>query len=1120
MLPKSLLLQNYMHTNKFYFHSLFLWVVLCFFSCEEREDNIPPTSLFTSMPVDVTGVTFENKVLESEELYYYKYLYMYIGSGVAAADFNNDGLEDLFFVSNLYQNKIFLNKGNLKFEDVTSTSGIKKTDGFNTGISIVDINNDGFLDVYINRSGWYEDEKKLANLLYINNGDVTFTEQAKSYGIADTNRSITSTFFDYDKDGDLDLFIANAPSRFDVSGVVLDKKNIQNHPLTKTFKGSDKLYNNDGNGHFNDVSITAGILPDLGFGLNAQIGDFNNDSWPDIYVSNDFVGSDFVFINNQDGTFKDGRDETFKHISYFSMGSDIADINNDGLQDVMVLDMAPEDYIRSKTTMAMTSIAKFKKMIDKGYYYQYMHNTLQLNNGNGTYSDIGHMSGIAKTDWSWSTLFADFDLDGFNDIYVTNGIYRDVVNKDVIRSLDAYASKNKDNLDAKKILELTQKLPQQKLTNYIFRNKGDLTFENKTADWTNEKESFSNGAIYSDLDNDGDLDIVVNNIDDNATILRNNSRSVSPNKYVQFNINGPKKNKQGIGTIIKLHQGNGETQTRQVIGSRGFLSSVSNKLHFGLKENKTIPMVEVLWPNGKTQVLKDVAANQTVTITYNPQKNIAPEKTPKAVLFKEQRIDYSHEEPVFDDYKKQLLLPHKLSQTGPAIVKVDINNDSLDDIYIGGAHNSPGKLVLAQPNNTFKEVTIPDFIKDKKFEDVSATFFDADNDNDLDLYVVSGSYEFNENSEMLEDRLYINNGNGIFKRSRNSIPSIKSAGSIVTAADYDNDGDQDLFVGGRVIPGKYPYTPNSYLLINEKGKFKIQTKELAPSLEKVGMVTDAIWNDIDNDKDLDLIVTGEWMGLEVFTNNNGKLTKNNSYSDLSSAVGWWNKLMIVDIDEDGDKDIIAGNLGLNYNFHASKEEPFHVYTNDYDNNGIEDIILAKYYKDNQVPIRGKSCTAEQIPSLKEKFTSYDAFANADLKDIFGEGLNTSLHFKATEFRSGIFINQGNNNYSFQPFSHEAQIAPINSILFEDFDGDQKKDLLMAGNNYMPEVETTRADAGKGIFYKGDATGIFNYIENTTTGFFADNDVRKMLLLNSKEGKNIFIGNNNNKHQLFRVKNLK
>ncbi len=1101
-------------------YKLFITIILVLFlsACGKDVKSLDTEQLFTVVPTEITGVTFRNDILESEKLHYYKYQYMYIGGGVAAADFNNDGLEDLFFTSNIYHNKLFLNKGNFKFEDITIKAGIKKRVGFDVGVSIADVNNDGFLDIYINRAGWYKGDERLANMLYINNGDLTFTEKAKAYGLDDPNRSISSTFFDYDKDGDLDLYITNAPADFGLTGALLDLDLVQQQKAkVAASKSSDKLYNNDGNGHFTDVSEAAGILPDLGFGLNAQVGDLNNDGWQDIYVSNDFIGPDFAYLNNGDGTFSEGRNSLFKHISYYSMGSDIADINNDGLSDLLVLDMSPEDYIRSKTTMSMMSIDRFEEMVDKDHHHQYMHNTMQLNNGNGTFSEIANLSGLAKTDWSWSSLIADFDLDGFSDIYVTNGIYRDVVDRDTNIEINAYIKKNKSSLEEKDFYEFTQKLPQQKLTNYLFKNNGDLTFENKTTAWASETPTFSNGAVYVDLDNDGDLDIVTNNLDENATILRNNARELSTNSFLQVSLKGQEKNNFGVGATVNLYQANGAIITRQQVNSRGYLSSVSHKLHFGLGKTETIPKVEVVWPDGNVQSLQDVKTNQLIVLDY---KNSATEKNKDITktedkLFTSITSNFQHIEEPYNDYDKQLLLPHKLSQIGPAIAKTDLNNDGLDDIYIGGAHKQSGQLLIAKKDGGFTRVA--DFSKDKAYEDVSATFFDADNDGDDDLYVVSGSYEFEADSPLLEDRLYINNGNYNFTRAKDKLPVISTAGSVVIASDYDNDGDQDLFIGSRVVPGKYPYAPSSYLLINNNGHFTDQTKKLAPAIEKIGMLTDATWADIDNDSDLDLIITGEWMGIEVFVNTNGVLAKDDYYTDLSSAKGWWNKIVVADVDNDGDKDIIAGNLGLNYKFHASKEKPFHVYTNDFDANGTEDIVLAKYYKSKQVPVRGKSCTAQQMPYLKDKIKTYTEFANSGLEEILGENINSSLHYEATEFRSGIFINNGDGSFSFSPFTIAAQQSPINSILYDDFDNDGTKDLLMAGNNYLSEVETTRSDAGIGVFYKGKAKGTFSHIKNKETGFYADKDVRGLQSLQTAKGTAIFVLNNNSEHQMYRVK---
>ncbi|WP_341214847.1 VCBS repeat-containing protein [uncultured Wocania sp.] len=1096
-------------------------LLLCLLSCSDNIDSLKSDQLFTKVPAQISGVTFENKILESEKLHYYKYQYIYIGGGVAAADFNNDGLQDLFFTSNIYPNKLFLNKGNFKFEDITEQAGIVKRTGFDTGVSIADVNNDGFLDIYINRAGWYKGDERLANMLYMNNGDLTFTEKAAAYGLADSNRSISSTFFDYDKDGDLDLYITNAPSDFNLSGALLDLEQIQKQKEEiKASKSTDKLYRNNGNDQFEDVSETAGIIPDLGFGLHAQVGDFNNDGWPDIYVSNDFIMPDFAYINNGDGTFTNKNEELFKHISYYSMGADFADINNDGLLDLMVADMSPEDYVRSKTTMSMMSIDRFDAMTNNSYHYQYMHNVMQVNNGNGTFSEIANMSGVAKTDWSWATLFADFDLDGYNDLYVTNGVYRDVVDRDANNEINAYIEKNKASLKEKDFFDFTQKLPQQKLTNYLFKNKGNLQFDNKTDDWADESPSFSNGAVYVDLDNDGDLDIVTNNLDENATVLRNNATTLTKNNYIKFKFKGTTKNKFGVGTVVKIHQKNGHILTRELVNSRGYLSSMSNTLHFGLGLDATIPRIEITWNDGKTQTLKNVKANQTLIVSHSESIKLAENTNTakKERLFTECDFDFSHQEIPFKDYDKQLLLPHKLSQTGPAVASTDLNGDGLDDIFIGGAHQQSAQLLIGNRDGTFKAISILDFTKDSKYEDVSACFFDADNDGDDDLYVVSGSYEFDEDSDLLQDRLYINHGNYNFKRSNSRLPVLKSSGSVVSASDYDNDGDIDLFVGSRVIPGKYPYAPVNYLLINEKGTFVDGTKQYAQDVEKVGMVTDAQWNDIDNDNDLDLIITGEWMGIEIFANNNGHLSRDNNYSDLALTKGWWNKILIEDIDGDGDQDIVAGNLGLNYKFHASKEKPFHVYTNDFDNNGTEDIVLAKYYNSKQVPVRGKSCTSQQMPFLKEKIKTYNEFANSDLVGILGEEINSSLHYEATEFQSGIFYNEGNNQFSFSAFPIEAQTAPINSIIYKDFDGDDVKDLLMAGNNYHSEVETTRADAGVGVFFKGTTNKDFKYISNRQIGLYADSDVRALTYLKTADGNLVLISNNNNKHQLYKVFN--
>lgn len=1101
-------------------------ILTCFFvltiiSCSKDNKKVKlskPNQLFSKISSNQTGVKFKNALIETTESNYYQYMYTYIGGGVAAADFNNDGLVDLFFSSNSDENKLYLNKGNFKFDDITKKAGIEKIEGFNTGVSVADVNNDGFLDIYISRGGWIDDNNKFENLLYINNGDLTFTEKGKELGLNDENRAIQATFFDYDNDNDLDVYISNTPDMVERVAII-DLEDVKTNPKTTTLKGSDKLYQNDGTGHFTDVSIKSGILPDVGFGLNPQVGDINNDGWLDVYICNDFNVPDFAYVNNGDGTFTDMRNELFKHMSFNSMGGDMGDMNNDGLNDVLTLDMNPEDYIRSKTTMGMTSVDDFELMVANNYHYQYMHNMLHLNNGNNSFSEISKMAGIGNTDWSWSILSADFDLDGLNDIYVTNGVFRDVIDRDKNNEILEILRNKKSKPTKEDYLSFAKMLPQQKLVNYFFKNNGDLTFEDTSNKWADSIPTFSNGATYADLDNDGDLDIVVNNINEEATILKNNAIQQNRGNFLQLEFNGPQGNKFGNGVIAKTHLNDNKIQMRQLINTRGFLSSVSNKLHFGLQPNDSIIQLEIIWPDGKKQFISNVVGNNLISINYTDASNPIPEpETKQARLFNKMVFKKKHIDPYFNDLNIQVLLPHKLSQTGPGIAKADVNNDGIEDIYIGGGHTQSGELFMGQKNGSFKLLNNSSFIQDKQKEDVGATFFDADNDGDQDLYVVSGSYEFGAKPKLLQDRLYLNNGKGIYTKDKEALPTLTSAGSIVVSSDFDNDGDIDLFVGGRVIPGKYPYAPISYLLINTNGKFSIETPTIAPDLEQIGMVTDATWTDINNDNTLDLIVTGEWMGIEVFLNIDNKLEKSDNFKTLASSSGWWNKLTIADIDNDGDKDIIAGNLGLNYKFHASEKKPFHVYTEDFDYNGTADIMLAKYYKGKQVPVRGKGCTAQQMPHLKQKIKTYGDFANRDLAGILGEKVHSALHYAATEFRSGIFKNNGDNEFSFEPFTNEVQKSPINGIIYSDIDKDGIADLILSGNNYMAEVETTRADAGIGNFLKGNGDGTFESISHLKSGFITSKDTRNLIEISSSTGTKVLVINNNDTHDMFQIMN--
>lgn len=1095
--------------------------------CDRSNGSEKKEKLFLSVSADQSGVHFVNDLTETADYNYYKYMYAYIGGGVAAADFNNDGLEDLFFVSNVKSNKLYLNTGNFKFKDITVEAGIVKRPGFDAGVTVADVNNDGWLDIYITRGGWDDSDNKFANMLYINNGakksadrtvPVTFTESANQFGLDDNNRGIQSSFFDYDRDGDLDLFVCNTPDFWNKSSEVVDLRMVQTAAETIAQKGSDRLYNNNGNGKFTDVSEKSGIKPDIGFGLNPQIGDLNNDGWLDIYVCNDFRIPDFVNINNGDGTFREGRNELMRHMSFNSMGSDIADVNNDGLFDLYTLDMNPEDYVRSKTTMAMTDPALFAEMLDKDYHHQYMHNMLQINNGKGSFSEIANMAGVANTDWSWSSLIADFDLDGYNDIYVTNGVFRDVIDRDSNNEIVALVKSKGKAPSNEEFLQYAKMLPQQKMGNYIFRNRGDLTFEDMSKAWTSDDKSFSNGAVYTDLDNDGDLDIVVNNLNDPATILRNTASDQDLGDFLQVKLKGPGSNKFAVGATVTIYQKDGSLQIRQMISSRGFLSSMAGNMHFGLGDRNDIEKLKVVWPDGKQQIISpDMVTGKTLVLDYkNADKSTFYTKAainPNS-LFSEQDFPFRHFDPSFDDYKKQLLLPHKLSQTGPGAAVADVNNDGFEDVYLGGGYSQSGQLLLGDALGGFKKLEVTAFDDDFEFEDTGACFLDFDKDGDQDLFVVSGSYEFDQNSNLLINRLYVNDGKGGFKRAEGVIPEIPAAGSVAKAADYDNDGDIDLFVGGRVVNGAYPFAPVSFLLKNQDGKFGVVTSQDAPELRTIGMVTDAEWADIDNDKDLDLIVTGEWMGIEVFENRGGKFLRNQRYVELSSAKGWWNKLKTADIDGDGDLDIIAGNLGLNYKFHANNEKPFEVYADDFDANGTVDIILAKHYNGLEVPVRGRSCTSQQLPELAKRVNTYRDFASKDVEGLIGPDLNNALHYSATEFRSGIFINNGSQKFAFHPFDHTVQQSPINSILYEDVDFDGIRDLILAGNNYMSEIETTRADAGNGVVLKGSKAGRFRFLPNHLTGFYACKDVRNILVWKAPRIKKVLVINNNDNHSLF------
>ena len=1084
-----------MNLSRIYFFAFQLFIVsVLLFSCNGKSTVSNGSKLFTRVPSEASGLDFVNELVETVDLNYYVYMDNYVGGGVAAADFNNDGLQDLYFISNTNHDRLYLNEGDLKFKDITESTGIVHIPGFQSGVAVSDINGDGFVDIYISRGGWEED--KFENLLYINNGDLTFTEESVSRGLNDDNRTIHAVFFDYDNDGDLDVYNLNSPDFKKKETELVDLIEAQTYKETFAKKGYDKLFQNDGNGFFKDVSVGAGIMPDIGFGLQPQVADINEDGWPDIYVCNDFRVPDFFYINNGDGTFTDKRNELIKHMSFNSMGADIADINNDGRQDIYTLDMNPDDYMRYITTMGKTPVSLFRKMVEKDYHHQFMHNMLQINNGPNGFSEISNMAGVANTDWSWASLMADFDLDGYNDIFITNGVYRDVIDRDSNREILEMLRKNQRKPTPEDFLQFTQMIPQKKLVNYFFRNRGDLTFEDVSGAWVDSVASFSNGAVYADLDNDGDLDVVYSNLNDKVTLLKNEAFQQNRGNYLKLRFEGTEKNVNGIGVIAKLHFNDNTVQIRELINTRGFISSVSNILHFGIPDTTKVVRLEIIWPDRKTQLIENIKFNQLVNIQYvNATSPTATKHNPQP-MFAKRQLDFVHKELFFDDLKLQVLLPHMLSQTGPGFATSDVNGDGLQDIFIGGAYQESGAILLGNSTGDYTRLPQKALEDDKVFEDVGATFFDSDGDGDQDLYVVSGSYEFPPMDPIHQDRLYLNDGDGNFTRDLSALPGISDAGSVVCPADFDNDGDLDLFVGGRVIPGSYPHAPGSYLLINEHGRFEDVTLTSAPSLERIGMVTDAHWVDMDADQDKDLIVTGEWMGIVVFENIGGKLMRSQKYSELGKYVGWWNRLSFNDVDDDGDLDIIAGNLGLNTNFSASFQEPFHVYTGDFDNNGSQDVFLARDYQGLMVPYRGWEAAAQQLPHLNYAFSSFHEYASQDLSGILGPGIEIALHYEATEFRSGIFIREG-DEFQFEPFEMAVQQSPVTGIICEDIDGDSISDIILAGNNYLAEPSTTRYDAGIGHFLKGTGDGNFDIMHNTRTGLYMDREVRNIVLIDGK-----------------------
>jgi hypothetical protein len=1080
----------------------------------------PHDKLFTRISSSSSNINFRNTLVEDEEFNVLSYIYFYNGGGVAIGDINNDGLPDILFTGNMVRNRLFLNKGNFKFEDITDKSGIAEKQGWCTGATMVDINGDGKLDIYICRSA-DGDVTRRQNLLFINNGDLTFTEKAAEYGLADKGYSTQAVFFDYDKDGDLDMFLINHSLHQYATGAIENTGwRQQRNP-----DFACKLFRNDWNESlhhpvYTDVSLQAGINSSvLTFGLGVVASDINNDGWPDLYVSNDFNEADYLFINNKNGTFSEKLHDCMDEVSLYSMGCDAADFNNDGLVDVLTLDMLPEDNRTQKMHSGSENFDKFQMLFRKGFYYQYSRNMLQKNNGDGTFSEVGQLAGVSNTDWSWSGLFSDFDNDGYKDIFISNGYVKDYTDMDFIKYTLDKSLHTGENNGKTSVEDYIKKMPNNLLPNYIFQNKGNLHFEKKSKDWGIDQNTVSSGAAYADLDNDGDMDLVINNTNDPAGIYKNNNELINKTNWLKVKLQGDAKNPSGIGSKVKVFC-KGQEYFQEEFPVRGFQSSVDPILNFGLGGHTMIDSVIVIWPNDDTQKFTQVKTDQTLNVKLTdatgkwiyglPADKKQPyfsEAVPPATM--------QHHGRNFDDFSIQKLMTGYLSKTGPSMAVADVNKDGLEDIFFGGGRDQPSQLFIQNSRGMFTLSPQPAFIKDSVYASGAAVFFDADQDGDMDLYLASSGYDLDEHSNYLGDRLYINDGNGHFTRSANPLPQMPFSKSCVKAADMDGDGDMDLFIGGRVIPGKYPLSPGSRILLNDgRGNFTDATASIAPALQKAGMVTDAVWVDVNGDKKPDLIVVGEYMPVTVFINHNGKLSDESAQYIPFESSGWWNTIYAADMDGDGDQDLVIGNMGLNTQFHASSKEPVSLYYKDFDGNGSVDPVFCYYIDGKSYPAISRDDLTDQLPFLKKKFLQYADYSTATINDLFTpEQLKDAGLLKATEMRTVYLENKENKNFVLHELPVEAQLAPVYAITSADINRDGKKDLILAGNNAWTRIRYGRYEASHGTVLTGDGKGNFKFIPPAQSGITVRGDVRSMEYISPY----LFFGINNQAAETFSLK---
>ncbi|MEO7174471.1 MAG: VCBS repeat-containing protein [Saprospiraceae bacterium] len=1081
--------------------SVVLLSLFCILACNKKGSE--EGTLFIERHAKDTGIDFANSIQEDSRINIYNYEYLYNGGGVGVGDINNDGLPDIFLTSTLGSNKLYLNKGGLKFEDITKSAGVGLHISFSTGVTMIDINQDGYLDIYVCQTGIYQPEDR-RNMLYINQKDNTFKNEAQAYGLDDASFSNHATFFDYDHDGDLDMYLVNHPLDFKYANtVILAVDTVKQY-------STNMLYRNNGNNTFTNVSAAAGV-DKKAYSFCASVIDVNNDGWEDVFVSNDYLMGDFLMINQKDGTFKESIQSYMKHSSWHSMGNAITDVNNDGDLDIYILDMVAEDNYRQKMLGGMPGYDGYLAALKYGYQNQYLENCLQLNRGDGTFSEVGQLAGIAQTDWSWAPVFADFDKDGNKDVIVSNGYMRDVTNMDYARYyLDSIkASGNKD------LGKILQSIPQTPLLNYMYQNQGNLKFVNKSKEWGITTPTFSNGTIVADLDGDGDEDVIMNNVNTPVIIYENQASKLrKDNDYISIQLEGTSPNKQGLGALITITT-DSFVQADQITCTHSYYSSGEPKVYFGLGKNNKIKDVTVRWPGGKLEQFEDLRKNKLNTLEFGKGKMI-PKEVPAKPMFEDvskvSGIAFVHHENEFIDFKENPTISQKFSIEGPAMATGDVNGDGLTDVYLGGAKDQAAVLYVQSNTGQFSIVSQPAFANDASFEDVGAAFFDVDKDGDLDLYVASGGAEWEAGNAKYQDRQYLNNGKGIFQST--NLPIETNSGSCVVPGDIDGDGDMDLFVGGRVLPGKYPMPATSIIWINENGKLVNKTDTWCPALKDIGLLTSAVWQDLNNDKKPDLILSGQWMPIKIFYNTGTSLQIDTKANGLEKSDGWWYSLASADMDGDGDMDLIAGNMGLNSRIKAKVDEPACVYGYDWDENGTMDPIMCIFYQGVSHPIHNRDQLTDQVRSLRKKLLRYQTYANATMQDIFPkEQLDKALVLNAFTFATTYFENKGNGVFFKHELPVECQFAPVKSIQITDVNQDKHLDVIMVGNGYEIEYETGRYDASQGVVLLGDGKGGFKSLRKS--GLKADLDARHAEIITGAGGnKRLLVGNNNAGIQMF------